>query len=189
MTFRILLLLPMMCLVNPSAAHAALGGRIALYSDAGLSECALTDTNPGIVDIYVVHRLQGYPGAQQAAFALAPSAGFNGTWLEDIVPAGLSSVGASPSGIYILSSTCWFNDRLLLHVRYQMQGGSPSCSFLAAVPHPDWPWIVALSCGFAEPIAVDGSRILVNPDGSCPCESPVATESATWGRIKAMYRH
>ena len=189
MTFRILLLLPMMCLVNPADAHAAQGGRIVLYADAALSECSLTDTSPGIVDVYVVHSLQGYPGALQAAFALAPSAGFNGAWLEDILSAGLGASGVSPSGIYVFSSTCWFNDKLLLHVRYQMQGESSPCSFLAAVPHPDWPWIVALSCGFTEPIVVDGSRIFVNPDSTCPCEVPVATESTTWGRIKAMYRH
>ena len=187
MKFRLLLLLPMMCLVSSAVARAAEGGRIALYSDASRSQCSLTDTNPGIVDVYVFHSLLQFP-AVQAAFALAPSAGFNGTWLQDIVPEGLGAIGTSSSGTYVFSSTCWFNDKLLLHVRYQMQGGSSSCSFLAAVQHPDWPWIVALSCGFTEPMVVDGSRIFVNPDGTCPCEVPVATASTTWGRIKAMYR-
>jgi hypothetical protein len=33
-----------------------------------------------------------------------------------------------------------------------------------------------------------GATAIVNPDLSCPCESPpVAVEETTWGRVKALY--
>jgi len=192
MMARILLPLLIISLMSPAAAHAASGGRIALYSDAGLSECALTDMSAGVADVYVFHNVQGsavlYLGVAGISFALLPSSGFDGTWLEDIVPAGLGANGTSPSGTNVGSLTCWFRDKLLLHVRYQVQGGSSSCSFLQAVPYPGFPSIDALTCGTGEPIPVDGDRIFVNPDGSCPCDVPVAIEPTTWGRIKAMYR-
>ena len=188
----IVILLLVLAGAIPHVVEAAVGGRLALYSDAGLAQCTLTDTSPGVADVYVVHSVQGSPvvvlGVVGISFALTPSAGFDGTWLEDIVPAGLGANGTSPSGKRVASLTCWFNDKLLLHVRYQMQGGSSSCSFLQAVPYPGDPWIEALTCGYGESIPVDGDRIFVNPDSSCPCDVPVATESTTWGRIKAMYR-
>jgi len=185
----VFLFLVIICLMNPAAAHAALGGRVALYSDAGLSECTLTDTSPRVADVYVVHSPVAY-GAVGIMFKLAPSAGFDGTWIEDIFPPGMGGVGTSPSGIAVGSLSCWFNDRLVLHVRYQMQGASSSCSFVEAVPYPGFSWIITTTCGEGCELPVDGSRLLVNADESCPCEPPpLASESTTWGRIKAMYRN
>jgi hypothetical protein len=180
-------------LVCPAIAHADFAGRLALYSDASLSQCSLTDTSPGIADIYVVHRIAGTPaalGVVGSIFAIAPSAGFNGTWLEDIVPAGLTRNGTSPTGIAVgYGGSCRFADLLVLHVRYQMQGTSPPCSSVEVVPHPAYPWmIITTTCGFGDELPVEGGRAIVNADQTCPCDHPVAAQPSTWGRIKAMYR-
>lgn len=190
---RILLLFSFaVYLINPADMYAASYGRIMLYSDAGLSECSLTNMGSGITDVYVVHSTSGTDGANLdftgIVLRLTPSTGFNGAWLEDIVPAGMSSNGTSPSGIGIGYGTCRFGELLALHVRYEMQGPSLSCSFVEAVPYPSYPWIIETTCGEGLEFPVDDGRIFVNPDSSCPCEAPLATEPTTWGRIKAMYR-
>ena len=191
MIARVLFLLLLTCILDPLVVRAALGGRIALYSDAGLSECSLKDTSPGAADVYVVHRITGSnaaAGVTGVMFALVPSPGFSGTWIEDIVPLGLNRNGTSPTGIGVGYSTCRFGDLLVLQVRYQMQGTSSSCSFLEAIAYPSFPWILTTTCGEGDPIPVDGTRLMVNANQSCLCEGPLAVESSTWGRIKAMYK-
>ena len=176
----------------PLAANAGWGGRVELYSDGALSQCTLTDTGPGVGDIYVFHRMSELTildGTVGIMFRLGSSAGFTGTWLEDIIPSGLLASGTSQSGI-IVGDGCWHDtDVIVLHARYQMLGTSQSCSFIEVLPRPGYPWIETVTCGFGDFLPVDGDRIQVNPDASCPCEIPVATESTTWGRIKAIYRN
>lgn len=176
----------------PIAAHAGWGGRVELYSDASLSQCTLTDTSPAIADIYVFHKMSTWTiidGASGITFRLGSSAGFTGGWLEDIIPPGLVASGSSQTGIAV-GYGCWHNtDVMVLRARYQMQGTSQPCSFVEVLPQPGHPWIETMTCGYWDFLPVDGDRIQVNPDASCPCEIPVATQSTTWGRIKAMYRN
>jgi hypothetical protein len=174
------------------AAHATDGGRVALYSDASLSQCTLSDAGPGTADIYVVHRIAGSDAAAYGVvgimFSLAPSAGFNGTWLEDIVPAGMLGNGISPSGIAVGYISCRSVDTVVLNARYQIYGTSSTCSNLEAAPHPNNCCIITSTCTFQDFLEVDGGRLVINADQSCLCDATVATESTTWGRIKAMYR-
>jgi hypothetical protein len=191
MLFIVLLLL-IGHLSVPCPVKADQGGRADLYSDAGLSDCTLADTGPQIADVYVVHKIEGssaaFDGAIGIMFRLAHSPGFTGTWLEDIIPAGMGAAGTSQSGISIGYSTCSYTYVVVLHARYQMQGTSSLCSFVEAVPRPSFSSIITSTCFFGDELRVDGGRLLVNADQSCPCEVPVGTESSTWGRIKAMYR-
>lgn len=180
------LFLAVACLL--ASATASIASRLALYSDAAMSQCSLTDTNAGIADVYVVHRELPFQGAVGSVFEVAASAGFVGTWLEDISPAGLTRNGTSQSGIAVgYGGVCKFTDLLILHVRYQMQGTSTPCSFLQASPYPGFPWIFTTTCGDDTELPVEGGRLIVNADQTCPCGT-VATQPSTWARIKAMYR-
>ena len=175
-------------------AHAALGGHVVLYSDASVSRCTVTDAGPSVADVYVVHVIRGsfveFYGAAGIQFRLSSSAGFTGTWLEDVIPAGMSASGVSPSGIGIgYGVGCPTDSPLILHARYQLLGSSSACSFLEAAPYPNLCCIVTRTCFLGDEFPVDGARLVVNPDQNCPCETPLATEPTTWGRIKAMYRN
>lgn len=177
--------------LTPLVANAQLD-RIELYSDEGLSQCSLSDASPGIGDVFVVHKLGDDPvGARGLYFRLVPSNGFTGTWLEDIVRAPVWDVtGTSQSGIGILyADPCPTTSVLVLQVRYQLFGTSSPCSFVEAAPWEGICCILITSCYNGAEYPVEGDRIQVNPDASCPCGIPVATESTTWGRIKALYRN
>jgi hypothetical protein len=181
-------------LVVTGAVQAATGGRIDLYSDAALSACSLTDTEPGIASVYVVHRIAGFPvvvdGTVGILFRLVSSTGFTGTWIDDVFPAGMIPSGTSQSSIAVAyGGLCMRSDVLVLQARYQMQGASPPCAFVETAPYRDYFAILASPCGL-DPLPVDGEHIYVNPDASCPCDvPPVATDSSTWGRVKALYRN
>jgi hypothetical protein len=176
-----------------SPAKVGPGGRVALFSDAGLSKCSLTDSSPQIIDVYVAHITTGSLAESDAAsiqFRITSSPGFTGTWLEDIVPTGMSHFGASQSGIGIGYGSCpTAGTILVLHLRYQLQGTSTPCSFLEAGPYPNLCCVATQTCYFFNELPVDGGRLQVNPDQSCPCEATLAIEPSTWGRIKAMYRN
>jgi hypothetical protein len=179
--------------VAPPAAEAAFGGRVAMYSDAGLSVCSLVDAAPQIADVYVVHITAGSVMESDASgiqLRLTSSAGFTGTWLEDVIPSGMSHAGTSQSGIGIgYGATCPTSGIILmLQARYQMHGTSAECSFVEAGPYPNLLSIASTTCYFFDELPVDGDRLQVNPDPSCSCEGAVATKPTTWGQIKAMYR-
>jgi len=174
-------------LIFPCGAKAASGGRLGLYSDVALSECTLADSSPRIADVYVVHSVTGsaaaFDGAISIMFQLGSSAGFTGTWLEDVLPAGMAAVGTSQSGI-IIGYPCSHSSLVVLKIRYQMHGTSSSCSAVEAIPNA-----ITWTCFYGDELPVDNGRLVVNSNQSCSCDMPVATESSTWGRVKAMYRN
>jgi hypothetical protein len=175
--------------LTPLAVNAQLD-RIELYSDEALSECALADASRGIGDVYAVHHIEDPVGARALYFRLVSSPGFSGTWLEDIVRApAWATIGTSQTGFAIqYPSPCPTTSILVLQARYQLFGTSSPCSFVEAVPWNGICCIVTLSCWTTAEYPVDGDRIHVNLDASCPCGVPVATEPTTWGRVKALYR-
>ena len=177
-------------LTTPCAVEAGFGGRVALYSDAGLSQCSLADTGPGVSEIHVVHELSALAiveGVTGISFRLVSSAGFTGTWVEDIVSPGMAAAGGSQVGTHLGYGGCKHTDVMMLRVRYQLQGTSTSCSSISATAYPELCCIVTSTCNFIE-FPVDDGVLIVNGNQSCPCGATVATKPSTWGRIKAMYR-
>lgn len=176
--------------VTPLAVNAQLD-RIELFSDEALSQCALTDANSGIGNVYVVHHIADPLGTDALYFRLVSSPGFTGTWLEDIVRApARATIGTSQAGFAIAyPMPCPTGSILVLQARYQLFGTSSPCSFVEAAPWEGICCIIVLGCWNTAEYPADGDRIHVNPDVSCSCAVPVATEPTTWGRIKAMYRN
>ena len=163
-------------------------GQISLYSDANFSQCTLADNGPRLADVYVVHHIGPIVGnAYLLAFKLTTSTGFTGSWVQDSVPTGMSGIGTSPSGLSISYQACRTGDVQVLRVTYQMFGTSSPCALILASPYPGADFIETSNCSF-DSFGVMGVALIVNPDGSCPCQSPVAVEPSTWGRVKSLYR-
>lgn len=169
-------------------AEAALGGRILAYGDASSSQCSLTDITPQVSDVFFIHSVgEQVDLVNHIEFRLAPSIGFTGVWLEDALPTGMTKQGSSHDGIVIFYNSCKSGDFLVLRARYQLSGTSVPCSYIDVVAYPGLDEIETADCSF-ERYPVDGARIFVNPDVTCPCATTVANDRITWGRVKALYR-
>lgn len=171
-----------------NSASAATFGHVSLYGDAASTECTLTDDQPRTADVFVVHHIGEYVAdAYLLAFRVAASAGFTGSWLQDIVPTGMFAVGTSPDGMTIGYQACRTGDVPVLRITYQLFGTSSPCSSLQVAAYPDIGFIETSNCSF-EIFMVEGGSIVVNADDSCPCQMPVPVKQTTWGAVKAIYR-
>jgi hypothetical protein len=185
---KVLCVLFLACVPTSVFADRPSFGRISLYSDPAFVECALSDSEPGYADVFLVHNIGPVVGnAYLIRFQLTASAGFTGTWVQDAVPSGMSAVGTSPNGIVINYQACRSGDVHILRATYQLLGTSSACSFLRASGYPGVGFIETMDCSF-DSYSVEGGTLVVNPNESCPCQGPIAAQPSTWGRVKALYR-
>jgi hypothetical protein len=176
-------------IVVPTAGFADnLFGQLSLYSDANFAQCTLTDNEPRLADVYVVHHIGPIVGnAYLLRFKLTASVGFTGSWIQDTAPTGMSVVGTSPTGMSIGYQSCRTGDVQVVRVTYQMIGTSSPCAFLRASPYTGADFIETWNCSF-DSFGVSGGTLIINSDGSCPCQGPVPVEPTTWGQVKSLYR-
>jgi len=183
---RVLCTVFLACLPTAGSANPALVGRISLYSDAASTQCTLADNEPRLGEVFIVHNTNPYD-AYLISFQLTASPGFAGSWVQDVVPAGMSAVGTSPNGIAIHYQACRKGDVSILRATYQLFGTSSQCSFVRASAYPGFGFIEASGCSF-EMYEVAGGALVVNPNETCPCPEPVPVQTSTWGHVKALYR-
>jgi len=158
------------------------GGYLSLYSDAALTGCTLSDTAPGVVNVYVTDLVYGFSGLR---FRIAASPGFTGVWLSDTSP--FTTIGNSQTDMSIGMGSCQEGQVLVLTMAYQLFGTS-TCSQLSFAAAP--------ATGLSQPICLDCSfdmecsgytSLHVNCSGSFGC-NPLPVEPSTWGSVKAFYR-
>jgi len=185
---KVLCLLFLGCVPTPVLAEGASFGRISLYSDPAFVECTLSDSEPRNADVFLVHCIGPAVGnAYLVRFQLTASAGFTGSWVQDVVPGGMAVIGTSPNGIVINYQACRSGDVPILRATYQLFGTSSLCSRLHAAPYPGIGFIETMDCSF-DAYPDDGGALVVHSDESCPCQGPEATRPSTWGQVKALYR-
>ena len=186
-----LILIAMALVVAIPATASAQYGLIGLYTDETGFNCEMVDAGQGFVDIYVIHTLVA--GAFGAAFRLQPSPGFTATHIGHYSPFP-TVIGTAPAGVAIGYGTCLSGPILLLRVTYLFDGSSSACGVLEVSgdprdPHyPNDPIVVDCEVppGPAKHV-VQGGRLVVNPDATCRCVSPVPVRESTWGQIKSLY--
>lgn len=185
---RLLCAVFLACLPTADLVNAASFGRISLYSDAASTECTLADNEPRLGEVFVVHNIGDFVGnAYVVRFQLTISSGFTGSWVQDVVPAGMYAIGTSPGGIVIGYQACRTGDVSILRATYQLFGTSSQCSFVQASAYPGIGFIETVDCSF-DSYAVEGGALVVNSNETCPCQGPVAVQPSTWGQVKALYR-
>jgi hypothetical protein len=154
------------------------GDRLVIFSDEGLTDSTLTDDAPRTVSLYVVHRNFDY--GTGVRFATAADPGFTGVWLSET--SSHYTMGKSTTDISVSYGLCRPSPVVVLTMVYQMFGTSESCSKLSIAP----------AAGFSDAVCFShGGCFYENAcqTGALHVNCPVATESTTWGRVKALYRN
>jgi hypothetical protein len=165
--------------------------RIELYADINRTQCAVSEANGPLIQIYVW--LTGSAVTRGARFIVPKPACWQGaTWVGDVVnpihtalldsqrdwsvvfnTASLDCTAANIPPIYIGT------------VNFFVSGQSLPCCQLKPMPSLEY---VFLDCDYGEHALGPGLPVTVNANASCPCQSPVAVEPTTWGRVKSLYR-
>jgi hypothetical protein len=171
--------LALLAIPSPAAA----GRRLAIFTDEGLTQSTLEDNVPRIVNLFVVDSGDIATGdhiATGVIFATEPSPGFTGVWLGDA--SDYLFVGDSQTKMNIAYGGCHLLPVVALTMTYQFFGTSSSCSELWITPPDGMPCVLSpdSGCNWVEHCITDLGHLRVN--------CPVATESTTWGRVKALYR-
>ena len=163
---------------------AAQTDEISLYSDQRYENCELVDNGSGLAYVYVVHHVSS--GAISSQFMLQESSGSALSYLGHDSEFPLV-IGDPLTGMAVSYGKCLNSDVLLTVLSYFKSGSSDDCSYLQIVPDPTTfnEWITVIDC-FQSRLEASGSRLVINPDGSCACGP--TTEITNWGRIKDRFR-
>lgn len=180
---KTLILLALLVAASAPGAFAQ-AGYIGLYADEAGTACSVTDHGGSQVNVYVIH--QAVSGAAASQWRIAPGAGFAMTYLGESSP--VVAMGDTQSGVSTSYGSCLASPILLATVTYISHGASASCSYLEVVADPasSSGTIEVVDCSSQRLTGV-GSRLYVNPDGSCPCGQANPAQDTDWGRIKSMY--
>jgi len=176
--------------VTAPPAHAA-DDVIAFYTDASMTSCELVDQAPALVQIHMFHT-GTLPTAFVGFYAAPPACWTGATWLGDIVnPAfRVGSNTQASTGIVIIYTGCLTPPQYLGYMNFAMAGaGQACCMYGASDPPNENDDLSAFGCSTTAPEErpAIARPIVINPDASCPCVSPVAVEETTWGKVKALY--
>lgn len=179
---KILLLL--IFLVAAPAAAVAQAGYIGLYADPAGTVCNVSDRGGGEVKVYVIHKATS--GAAASQWKIASDDGFAMTYVGETW--STAAMGNTQSGVSASYGSCLASPVLLCTVTYMSHGASASCSSLQVVPDPASVsgTIEVVDCA-SHRLSGTGDRLVVNPDGSCPCGHANNVQETDWGRIKAMF--
>lgn len=172
----------------PPAAPS--GGVIGLYADTGGTTCEISDSSPGLLQLYVIHT--GISTATACQFAAPiPSCMSGATWLSDTQISPFVYIGDSQTGISIAYGECLAGPIHVLTINILVQGSSETCCEFRVIPDPKafTGQILATDCLVVPNLLeASGSSVVINPDASCPCvTSTVKIENTSWGCIKALY--
>ena len=154
------------------------GASIGLYTDATGTTCSFSGDAAGPVTAYVVFRpdVNGVNGVQ---FAAPIPTCFGATFLNDVTPASMVSIGSSQTGISVALAGCYGQPVNVLQINYYRTGGAttPCCEY-PIVADPSTGDVVASDCAFqAIPVTVVSSRFNANASCECVGNSPPSLPS------------
>lgn len=162
--------------------------KIALYADAWGSDCSITDTAPGVVEVHMIHI--GSVGSTGASFrAPAPACWTGAIWLGDVISPFLTIGTTQGNFIDVGYSTCLVSPIHIGRMNFYSAGtGGPCCEY-PVLPSTGYPTAVSVDCAvpFGNLVAIGGGSVMINENSNCLCDPPLAVEETTWGRVKALY--
>jgi hypothetical protein len=161
--------------------------KIELFADANHTSCQLVDTG-GLVTVYAVQTGPVQSGLVRFK-APKPACWTGATWVGD--SSIFASVGDSQTDWAISWGQCRSLPVVAGQILYITTGASqPCCSYLPqrSPIYDGYDSFTWTDCSFGEHPSTVGSGVTINANASCSCQSPVATQPATWGRLKALYR-
>lgn len=181
----------LMTLALTMCAGAAMADHIGIYSDQGGLSCALTTLAPipGNNTVYIVHKYNTGSAASQ----------FKVTDTSGLIPLSQTttylSLGTWNADLSLSYGGCAAGDLVLMTLSFFWGGVAPTCAnTLEIAPAPTSPIagsVALVECDFETVTPVSAGRSFFGPGSdTCPagCNEPSATNTATWGSIKALYR-
>jgi hypothetical protein len=182
----------MLALCLSLCAGAAMADHFGLYTDVAGTNCLLGPSlafPPTLNNVYVIHKLNH--GSQAAQFKVQDGSGL---FLSSAnVTAPYLLIGTLTGGASIAYTSCVVGDHVVATLGYFFFGTPVTCGKVEVIPDPAHatPVIVAVDCNFNEVPSTGGTLYVstTGAPGQCGgCNEPNATESRTWGTIKALYR-
>lgn len=171
------------------AATAVPADTVSVYSDPSGSSCSIADVTPALFTVFVIHDPVYF--SVGANLRVVESDGFRATFVEETNP--FYHDGTFSDGVNVFYGECFSSPFVVGTITYQGHGTSDSCSLLDTTGNPNWvggytPYPISSDCTFDWYPAPSVSPLLVNPSLQCPAPCVVRSESATWGKVKALYR-
>jgi len=175
--------------VNPVQIHAQ-NWKLELYTDPQMSSCAVNYAGPGLFQVHVFHTGTGPAEASAVSFALySPPCLTGAIYAGDNFNTNFEILQNSqdPRGVSIAYASCIPLPVYLGFVNYYaFSEGEPCCDLHAVDPTHQLFDLMGSTCEF-DGVPMESGHVIINPTPDCPCESPVATRSTTWGSVKALY--
>ena len=148
--------------VNDAFAQTSIG----LYTQPSGSTCSFTGDTPGLFTAYVVVRPVNGVSAVQFKVPLPGCLG--STFVSEVTPPGMLSIGDSQTGISVALSNCSMSPISVLELTYLRSGSTTPCCELTIEPDPAAGHLAASDCTFQEvPMVAITSHF--NADASCAC--------------------
>jgi hypothetical protein len=168
------------------------GGRVGIFGSNGgdVEDCAITDSAPGLLTVYVLH-VGATGGVTACQYIAAKPECMTATYLSDTNPFPVT-IGNSQIGVSIGYGTCRSNVVVVQQISYFASGTTPACCVYPIKCDPygvdacTSGLIDIVDCNFDAALA-KGQSGVVNPTGACACVDIVPTEESSWGRVKALY--
>jgi len=173
-----------------SATRAIAQDKIELYTDLARTQCSLAElASPEQVYVY----LTGPIPATGVRFSVPKPACWPGaTWVGDTLSPAHVAIGNSQTdwsvGFFAGITGCPPQRTPPIYIgsiSYFVVGQAVPCCKVTAQSGLQF---VFTDCTFNELPLVAGQSVYVNANETCPCQSPIATEPATWGGVKSLYR-
>jgi len=145
------------------------------------TDCNIVAPTIGLKQVHIVHtRTDGATASQFSA--PKPACWANAMYLSDVNVFPVT-IGNSQTGTSVPYGTCKSPMTFVMSINYFIMGPPTQfCCPYPVLPDPNVPEgrILVADCGF-NTLYGWGATAIVNPDPSCPCESPpVAAEETTW---------
>jgi hypothetical protein len=158
-------------------------GYLLVSGDATGSVCELTDNGGGtIISVYVIHKLAPGDEAAGSHFLVVPAVG--STWSFLSFQSAFASIPAGVTDIALGYGSCLTESTHIGTSLWLSTNPAPPCATLS-LSLPEDGKVIA-DCAFNE-IGGFIQPMIVNTElGPCHCYD--ATEPATWGSVKALYR-
>jgi hypothetical protein len=177
-------------LIGPQLTFASGGAaRVDVYADMAKSACSLSDVGIYPPVLFVYYFFNGPDTGTLVRFrATKPASWTNATWAGDTSPD--IAIGSTQSDWSAAFGACLHTPVYVGKTAYVIAGagGQTACATITAQAPLGGFEFVWVDCNFAEFPLVSGSSVAINPNASCPCQLPVATQPTSWGRVKSLYR-
>ena len=179
------------CISLPTFLHA---GTIALSGTPDGTDCAVIDSNPGIVEVHIV--LTDITGVSAVQFwAPKPDCWDGAVWMGDefAFPLFIGDTQNNDIGVSVAFSACLDAPVYVGSMTFNTSGAGTLCCPYPVLkanrdnyPEIDGPIIVV--CTDPPRVAGVTASAIVNPTPECACQSPTPVQETTWGAVKALFR-